>query len=88
MTFTERVWEKEVMQAKMKNALNIKLSFVKAQLCVYIHFPCGVCAVLSNQLKLNCEPQREKLNYHLMSLRTKPAPLQVEIGYWFLELLL
>lgn len=46
------------------------------------------CALLSIPPKLNYEPQWEKLNYHLMSLRTKLLRYTWKIGYRLLVLLL
>lgn len=47
-----------------------------------------LCALLSRPLKLNRETQREKLNYHLMSLRTKLLRYKLKIAYRLLVLLL
>lgn len=47
-----------------------------------------LCALLSRLLKLNRETQREKLNYHLMSLRTKLLRYKLKIAYRLLVLLL
>lgn len=47
-----------------------------------------LCALLSRLLKLNREPRGEKLNYHLMSLRTKLPRYKLKIGYQLRVLLL
>lgn len=70
---------KHVRSEGKDSELNINILWKKALLsCLYICFLRRGVPVLSRPLKLKRQPQREKLNYHLMSLRTKAAALQVE----------
>lgn len=62
------------------------------QICLKRHLPVCACAscrvrflhlctVLSGLLSLNRKTKQEKLNYHLMSLRTKLPRYKLKIGY-------